>query len=247
MTKVICIARVHVAALNLDLGACGVEVLVLQFALEAAVHRVGEVGAERLHVEMIHAAAHLLVGREADADLAVLDLGVRHQVLRGRHDLGYAGLVVGAEQRRAVGVDERVAHEFAQLGEVGHAHGDLPVERNVAAVVLLDDARLDVRAAHVGRRVHVGDEAHDGGVLAALRRGDRAHRVAVGVGHDLREAQRAHFVGQVAQQHQLLVGRGVGFARLRTLGVEGDVLQESVFEFHGMRCVYGWFIPLFSL
>ena len=56
------VARVDVAALYFDLRARGVEVFILQFAFHAAVDRVGEIGAEGLHVEEIHAAAHLFVG-----------------------------------------------------------------------------------------------------------------------------------------------------------------------------------------
>ena len=139
-----------VAALNLDLRARGVEVFILQFALHAAVDRVGEIGAEGLHVEEIHAAAHLLVGGEADADLAVFHLGVRHEVFRGGHNLRNAGLVVGAQQRRAVGVDQGVALEEGQLGEVRNPHRQLAVQGDVAAVVLVDHAGFHLLAAHVG-------------------------------------------------------------------------------------------------
>lgn len=182
------VARVYVAPLNLDLRAGGVEVLVFEFALHASVHRVGEVGAEGLDVEEIDAAAHLLVGRETDADLAVAHLGMREQILCGGHDLRHAGLVVGPEQRRAVGVDERVALEEGQLGEVGHAHRELAVEDDVTAVVLVDDAGLDILAAHVGRRIDVGDEADDRGVLAARGRGDASHDVSVAVHRHLGHA-----------------------------------------------------------
>ena len=44
---------------------------VFQLTLHAAVDRVGEIGAESLHIEEIHAPAHLLVGGEADADFSV--------------------------------------------------------------------------------------------------------------------------------------------------------------------------------
>ena len=220
--------------MDVDFGARGVEVLVLQFALHAAVDGVGEVGAESLDVEEIHAAAHLLIGREADADFAVFDFGMREQVLRGGHDLGHARLVVGAEQRRAVGVDQRVSLEELQFGEVRDPHRELAVQRDVAAVVLLDDAGLDILAAHVGRRVHMGDEADHGSVLAARRRGDGAHHVAVSVHRDFGHAERLHFVAQSGQQDFLFLGRRERAALLGRLRVVGDVFQESFFEVHGV-------------
>ena len=76
------VARVDVAALDLDLGARGVEVLVFEFPLEAAVHRVGEVGAEGLDVEEVHAPADLFVVGEADADLTVPELRMCEQIFR---------------------------------------------------------------------------------------------------------------------------------------------------------------------
>lgn len=90
------IARVDVAALDVDAGARGVEVLVFEFALHAAVDRVGEVGAESRHVEEVDAAPHFLVGGEADADFAVLHFRVGQQVFGRGHDFGDTRFVVGA-------------------------------------------------------------------------------------------------------------------------------------------------------
>ena len=87
----------------------GGERLVVDAADLGAVERVREVGAELLDVEVVDAAADLLVDGEADADRRVLDLGMRREVRDRAHDLGDAGLVVGAEQRRAVRRDDVVA------------------------------------------------------------------------------------------------------------------------------------------
>ncbi len=86
-----------------------------------AVHRVGEIGAELFQVDLVDAAADLLVRREQDFDRAVLDLGMVEQELRGVHDLGDAGLVVGAEQRGAVGRDDVVADLVGQRRVLGGA------------------------------------------------------------------------------------------------------------------------------
>lgn len=228
------VARVDVAALNLDLGARGVEVLVFEFPLEAAVHRVGEVGAEGLDVEEVHAPADLFVGGEADADLTVPELRMCEQIFRSGHDLRHARLVVGAQQRRAVRVDQRMSLEEAQLRKVRDFHRHAGVQPDVLAVVILYDVRFHVGAAHIGCGVHVGDESDDGGFFAAGRRGDRTHGVAVLVHRDLGEAQGLHLFGQIIEQHPLFRGRGESFARLVALGVERNVFQKSVFEFHSI-------------
>ena len=223
-----------VAALDLDLGARGVEVLVFEFPLEAAVHRVGEVGAEGLDVEEVHAPADLFVGGEADADLTVPELRMCEQIFRSGHDLRHARLVVGAQQRRAVRVDQRMSLEEAQLRKVRDFHRHAGVQPDVLAVVILYDVRFHVGAAHIGCGVHVGDESDDGGFFAAGRRGDRTHGVAVLVHRDLGEAQGLHLFGQIIEQHPLFRGRGESFARLVALGVERNVFQKSVFEFHSI-------------
>ena len=65
-----------------DGGAVGREGLVLDIAGGFAVDGVGEIGAELLQVDLVDAAADLLVGREQDLDGAVLDLRIVDQELR---------------------------------------------------------------------------------------------------------------------------------------------------------------------
>jgi hypothetical protein len=74
-----------------------------------AVQRVGEVRSECVDVEVLDAAADLLVHGEADADRRVLDLRVADEIGDRGHDLGHARLVVGAEEGRPVRRDDVVA------------------------------------------------------------------------------------------------------------------------------------------
>ncbi len=74
---------------------------------------------------MIGARADLLVRVEADPDPPVRELRVLLQVGDGGDDLGDARLVVGAEQRGAVGGDELVADVVGERGAL------LGVERDV--------------------------------------------------------------------------------------------------------------------
>ena len=84
--------------------------------------------------------------------------------------------------------------EAGEFGEVRHAHRQVPVQNEVAAVVVLHDAGLDLLAAHVGRRVDVGDESDHGGRFAPRRGGDRSHYVTVPVHRHLGHAEGLHLV-----------------------------------------------------
>ena len=64
---------------------------------------------KRLDVEQRRALADLLVGGEADAQRRARQVRVGRQVRDRGHDLGHAGLVVGAEQRVAAGGHDVVA------------------------------------------------------------------------------------------------------------------------------------------
>ena len=102
-----------------------VEGLGLDLAELGAVERVGVLGAEPLEIDVLRAARDLLVHREADTQRRMLDVGIPLQVGDRRHDLGHARLVVGAEQRGAVGGDDVVAdllREQRQLHRIEHAH-----------------------------------------------------------------------------------------------------------------------------
>lgn len=61
-------AGMDAQALDLHDGGAGVEVFIVDAAQRAAVQGIGEIRAKALHVEVVHAAAHLLVRGEGDLD-----------------------------------------------------------------------------------------------------------------------------------------------------------------------------------
>src|SRR5260221_1411780 len=129
-----------------DGGGVGGESLVLDIPRGFAVDRVGKIGTEFLQVGLVDAATDLFVGREQDLDGAVLDLRIVDQEMRRIHDLGDAGLVVGAEQRRVVRRDDVDADLNAERGMVLDADNLHRVARqhNVAATIIPDDLRFYV-------------------------------------------------------------------------------------------------------
>jgi len=112
------ITRMHAHTLDSHLGCRGVEVLILQVADIAAVHRIGPFATKLLHIEMVCALADLLIGIERHADIAVLDLVMVAQIAHRLHDFGNAGLVIGTEQCRSVGHNDVFSLVGQQLGKL---------------------------------------------------------------------------------------------------------------------------------
>ena len=96
---------VDIQSMDNDLCPRGVEVLIFDLAHGAAVGGVGKVRAEALHVEPVSAPADLLVGGKADLQCGVPAVH-GEQLLRRRHDLRHACLIVGAQKRGSVGYDQ---------------------------------------------------------------------------------------------------------------------------------------------
>ena len=127
-----------------------------------------------------------------------LTCGFWMKKLRRIHDFGDAGLVVGAQQRGAVGGDDVVADlvgEIRVLRGANHLRG-VGRQHDVAATIVPDDLRLDVLARTVGRGVHVRAEADHGHflvVFAGMVRVDIAVFVEMGVGDaDFLQLGREH-------------------------------------------------------
>ena len=102
-------------------------------------------------------------------------------------------------------------------------------QHEVAAVVAAMDDRLDVRAAHLGRRVDVRDEADrrharlgSSSPVSSPSR-SRARRSA-GVG----EPDRAQLLDEIAQQDELLRRARIGGRALVGLRVVPDVAEEAL-------------------
>ena len=221
-------------ALDGDDGAVGRKRLVLDIPGGFAVHRIGEIGAEFFQVDLVDAAADLFVGGEQDLDGAVLDLRIVDQELRRIHDLGEAGLVVGAEQRGAVDGDDVVADLVGQRRMFGGADhlGRIGRQHDVAAAIIFDDLRLDVLAGAVGRSVHMRAEADHRHLLVGIRR-DRRVDIAVRVEMGVVQSHRQQFGGEQAAEILLLLGGRAGRRFRIRLGVDHDIAQEAFGD--GMR------------
>ena len=221
-----------VEAVDLPLRRRGVEGLVVYLSQLLAVNGVGKVRAQPLKVEQRRAVADLLVGREAHGNAAMRALLV-YDALSGGHYRGDAGLVVRAENGGAVGGDEGLTLEGSQMRELfDRQAAPARAEDDVAAVIVLDELRLNVLAGEVGYGVKMGDEADAGLVLIALARGDEAVNIGVLVLIYALQPKRAHLVGQHVAQRELAVAARHALRGLGACGVGLDIGDKSFVGFH---------------
>ena len=168
-------------------------------------------------------------------------------LLRGGQNLGDAGLVVRAEQRGAVGGDERHARQLFEAGEGVRAER-MPAagEEHVAAVVVLDDLGPHVLAGEVRRGVHMRDEAERGHVLHAGRGGEPAVDDAELIDMGALDAHRGHLVRELAREVELARGAG----RSGGIGIGGrvdlDIVQKAFIGTHGSTLLFGVFFLYYS-
>ena len=161
--------RMDVDAFDGDFGACGIEIFIIDHALFSAVDGVGIIRAALSVIEKERSFTDFFVGREDEFHFAMLNAGVFNQCFRQRHHFRYSRLVVGSEQGRAVGDNQALAFQRFQKRKVRGFHDDaeFPVQNDVAAVIVFDDAGLNVFAAEIRGSVEVGDES-DRGMFSAF-------------------------------------------------------------------------------
>ena len=156
-----------------------------------------------------------------------------YDALSGGHYRGDAGLVVRAENGGAVGGDEGLTLEGSQMRELfDRQAAPARAEDDVAAVIVLDELRLNVLAGEVGYGVKMGDEADAGLVLIALARGDEAVNIGVLVLIYALQPKRAHLVGQHVAQCELAVAARYALRGLGACGVGLDIGDKSFVGFH---------------
>ena len=167
----------HIAPLDGNLGTGRVEVFILQFAHFAPIHRIGPVTAEFLHIKQMGAQPDFLIRIEGDPYFSVFNLGMGLQIGHCLHDFRNAGLVIGSQQRVAVGHNQILAHMVVELGKTLHSghHSGLLVQHDVAALIVADDARMHAGTACIRTGVHVADEAHHGQLAAGVGRKGGIH------------------------------------------------------------------------
>ena len=160
------------------------------------------------------------------------DLRVRDQVLGRRHDFGDAGLVVGAEQRRARRGDDVVADLLGERRDCRRAAAP-PTDRRAARGRGRRSARwtigCDAGAAHLRRGVDVRDEADGRHVrLAASSPGSSPSRSRARRVPRRRGRSPCSSPTRSRSSTSCFGGARIGGRALVGLRVEADVAQEAL-------------------
>ena len=172
--------------------------------------------------------ADFLVRVEAYADVSVLDFLMVAEVAHCLYDFSDARLVVCTEQGSSISYDDVLALVRLEFWEFFYAGDDARTEFDILAVVVLDDASLDVFSAGIRTGVHVRDEA-DGRSLflgIALQGGvDVAHVVHLYVAQTF----FLQFVLQVLGKFQLFCRAWHTFRVFTRLCVEFCIVNETFY------------------
>ena len=172
--------RVDVHTMDRDgrpVGRKGLDVdLVVPFAIQGVTSGY----LQAVNVEFIDAAPDLLVASEADADWPMREVRMLHHAMDRLHDDRHARLVVGPEQGRAVGGDDRLADQFIECRRIVRrdnsrwfvtvSGGACPsvLQGDRSALIVFDHLRLDVATGRLGRGVQMGTKTDRRGILAGV-------------------------------------------------------------------------------
>ena len=227
------LAGMDIQTVDGDGGRGSVEVLVLDLALLAAVHRVGILRTKPFQIEPIRASSNLLIRGKGDAQLPVGQL--LHPFHQG-HELRDPRLVVCAQQGIPAGGDEGTAFQLRQVGELSRRQGLSAVAQgDRSAVIVPDDLGLDP-FRRVVRRVHMGDEPQGRTCFHALGGFQVAVHIAVLVHHGVFHAQFLQLFHQQLRQLPLTGGRGTDSSPFRAPGRQLHIAQQP--RGHRVRCFH---------
>ena len=204
----------------------------LELAAVAAVHRVGAYA--RRTSPRRSARCRRPTSSSGVKPMRIVPCGISgccHQVLGGGHDLGHAGLVVGAEQRRARGGDDVVADLLARAPgfsarrstAVGSSGSTMSCPCQLRWTIGFTPAPL------ISGDVSTWAMKPMTGTFGFLRGGrDGRHDVAVLVARRRRRGRSRAARRPGGRAARAAWRAGIGARGLGGLGVVGDVAQEAL-------------------
>ena len=108
------------------------------------------------------------------------------------------------------------------------------VEHDVAAVVVLYDARIDMASRHVGRRVEVGDKSYCRYFFVDIA-WQCSHQIAVFVERNILQAHFFQLFFKCLRKNHLPGSGGGQIGQFVTLSVEFHVVQKSFDNVHNIN------------
>ena len=204
------IAGMYIDSVDHRLRGSRVEVLVFQLTNSASVYRIGKICAELLQIKVIHSAADFFIRRKSNRDRRVLLLRMRQQPGRHCHNLRNSGLIIGSQQCGSVRDDQRLSliRQHLRIGLRAHDNIPLRIQQNISAIIVLHNARLDIRSGSVRRSIHMCNKAQC--LLSGSSRNLRIDIVIVLIEHSVRSTHGLQLLIEHPSQILLLLCAGKG-------------------------------------
>ena len=215
-----------------DAGGSGVEVLIFNFAHCAAVGGVGIVRTEALYIKPVRPPADFLIGGKADFQGSVL-AALPQQNFGGSQNFRHTGLVVRAQQGRAVGDDQVLALVVGQRRVITLPEIDalFLVQQDISPVEFHDPG-LDIGAAGIRSGIHVGNQADCRHILFPRRWGNVSVYVTVFIYKSIGYAKCLQLLDQFMGKIELAGTRRMSLGIFITGRQDADVAKESFNSFH---------------
>ena len=226
-------AGMNVHAVNRHFHGSRIEVLILQFADFAAIHRVAILCAEGSNIKEISAPANLFIRREGNANRAMLRRILTAEQFRKGHDFRHACLVIAAQHAVAAGDNQFVALQILQKIKAVNHH--TVFQGDGLAIVAVNHLRMG-RSHNSVRSIHVGDQPHLCRVISLGR--DGAVHIAVLIYPGILNAHGLHFLHQHVGQRPLTGSAGAGVAVRVRGGFYLYILEEAFLYRHVYHSYY---------
>ena len=235
-------ARMDINPMNRQGCRGGVEIFVFDLSQLTSVHRIRRIRAEGLYVKAVGSAADLLIRRKADGQPAVRQLGVFGQIGAGRENFGNAGLVVGPQQRAAIGDNEPLP-DIARKARKRLCRNHRPVCQPDIPAFIRHRLRPDTGSADIRGGIHMCEKAQHRPVFISRCGGQPAEHIAVFVHPHIRKPQCLHLLRQSLPQHPLPRSAREALRMLIRTGIIGNVFQKALCHIHLCSSVQNAHVP----
>ena len=227
------VSGVHTDACKFKLRSSGVEVLKLNFAKFATVHRVSPFATKLLDIKFVGTETNFFVRVKTYANLTMFDFGMLYEIHHCLNNFGNTRFVVSTKQSVSVGNDNVFALVLEQFGELLNRSYNtrFGIEHNVCAVIILHNAGLDILTRAVGTRVHVGNKPNGRHGFIGIG-GKGGVKITEFVEFHVFHADGNKFFLKIFRKDKLLGGAGRNARSVVRLRVETNILQKTFYNSH---------------
>ena len=149
------ITCMYTHTLDADLGSCGIEVLVFQIAEVASVDGISPVAGKFFNIKVVSTHSDFFVRVETYTYISVLDFIMVSEIAHSLYDFSNSCFIVCTKKCRAISYDDVLAFVGFQFRKFIDFGEDAWTQFNIFAIIVADDACLDVFSTCIWTGVHV--------------------------------------------------------------------------------------------